>query len=248
MRPVAIITGASSGIGVATAHELARCGYALVLAARSVVPMQQLAGELTQRGAPSLAVPTDVTRAEDIRRLVRLTLERFGRIDVLINNAGISIVQSTEVTDVPDPTLNTNLLAPIQLTHAVVPTMLAQRSGHIINIGSVAGHIGTPGNARYAASKFGLRGYSEAVRRELRPQGVHVSLVSPGFIRTPMTSSLRFPMPGPEIVARAVSSLLLRPRREMVVPSLYRPLIWLNDVLPGFVDGALIRFGDVVRW
>jgi short-subunit dehydrogenase len=239
---VALITGASSGIGAAIARELARRGYALVLAARSVGALERLAAELSRAGAPALPVPTDVTRPADIERLVRVALARFERIDVLVNNAGIGETRRAPHGAAADLTLHTNLLAPIQLTRAVVPTMLSQRSGHIINIASVAAHVGIPGSAGYAASKHGLRGYSEALRRELAPYGISVSVISPGLIRTAMTKRHRLPMPGPALVARAVARLLRHPRHEVVVPGFYRLLIWLNRLLPWLIDWTIARF------
>ena len=241
MQPVAIITGASGGIGEATAHALAGEGYALVLAARSTTQILRLAGELARGGVPALPVPADVSQPTQLRRLVELALGRFGRIDVLVNNAGVGETRATapDSGGIADLTLHTNLLAPIALTRAVLPTMLAQRRGHIVNIGSVAGHIGLPHNSSYVASKHGLRGYTASLRRELLGTGVHVSLISPGFIRTGMTKELPIPMPGPALIGRAVAGVLRRPRREVVVPGFYRALIWINAALPGLVDAAL---------
>jgi short-subunit dehydrogenase len=241
MQRVTIITGASSGIGEATARELAREGYALVLAARSATAIERLAGELARAGAPALPVPTDVSQPAQLRRLVELTLERFGRVDALVNNAGVGETRESAAGcgGVADLTLHTNLLAPIALSRVVLPTMLAQRSGHIVNIGSVAGHIGLPHNSSYSASKHGLRGFSASMRRQLLGTGVHVSLISPGFIRTAMTEGNPLPMPGPALIGRAVARVLRRPRREVVVPGIYRAVIRLNDALPGLVDLAL---------
>jgi short-subunit dehydrogenase len=241
MQRVAIITGASSGIGEATARQLAREGYALVLAARSAGAIERLGGELSRAGAPALPEPTDVSQPMELRRLVDLTLARFGRIDVLVNNAGVGETREAAPGSggVADLTLHTNLLAPIALTRAVLPTMLAQRSGHIVNIGSVASHVGMPHNSSYVASKHGLRGFSASMRRQLLGTGVHVSLISPGFIRTPMTKGVPVPMPGPALIGRAVASVLRRPRREVVAPGFYRAAIWINGALPGLVDLAL---------
>jgi len=241
VRPVAIVTGASAGIGAAVATALAHQGYALVLAARSVAALERLAGDVTRSGGAALPIPTDVTRPQEIDRLVRLSLERFGRIDVLVNNAGVGETRRTapDSDGSADLTLHTNLLAPIQLARLVAPTMVAQGSGHIINVTSVASHVGIPGRTSYAASKHGLYGYSEALRRELRPAGVAVSMVSPGFIRTAMTSRVPIPMPGPDLVARAVVGLLLRPQPEVVVPAWYHPLIWIDQWFPRLIDLAL---------
>jgi len=176
----------------------------------------------------------------DRERLVQAAVARFGRVDVLVNNAGISIARG-QWWDAPDPlrVLDVNLVSPIELVRLVLPDMRARGSGHIVNIGSVAGRVPTHG--MYSASKYGLRGFSLALRRELLGSGVDVSLVSPGFVRTPLTGGARLPMPGPEIVARAVAEVLLRPRREVVTPRPYGPLSVLDAMLPGLGDVIVRR-------
>src|SRR5438128_4477077 len=235
-RPVALITGASRGIGAATARELARRGYGLALAARSTTDLQALAAELSASGSPALPIPTDMRRPEELRRLARLTLDHFGRVDALVNNAGIGgndrpVVRLAD-EDI-DSTIETNLLAPITLTRALLPGMLERRSGAIVFIASVAGHIGLPTSALYSTTKFGLRGFANALRREVRRQGVCVTIVSPGFIATAMTEGIRgIPMPSPDRIARTVADALVHPRREVVVPGYYWLAIWLERMLP----------------
>src|SRR5215210_3220990 len=154
-RPVALITGASRGIGAATARELARRGYALVLAARSAGPLEALAAELSRSGAPALPIPTDLRSLDEIQRLARLALAHFGRVDALIHNAGIG--GDRPIARVDGPTvaaiIDTNLRAPIELTRILLPGMLERRRGVIIFVASVAGHIGVPSSAIYSASK-----------------------------------------------------------------------------------------------
>jgi short-subunit dehydrogenase len=243
--PVALITGASRGIGAATARELARRGYTLALAARSEQALAQLAGELSKGGAPALPIPTDLRSVEDVRRLARLALRHFGHIDALVHNAGIGggglVVRMAD--DVAATTIGTNLIAPIELTRALLPPMLERKRGAIVFVGSVAGHIGLPSSAVYGASKFGLRGFAAGLRREVTHRGVGVSIVSPGFIRTEMTRWMdsRIPLPGPEMVARAIAGVIKRPRREVFVPGYYRLLVWAERLLPGLADVA-------VRW
>jgi short-subunit dehydrogenase len=243
-RPVALVTGASRGIGEATARELARRGYALALAARSVDPLQRLAADLSRAGAPALPLPTDMRDLGEVRRLARLALEQFGRVDALIHNAGVggsgSVARMTEGT--PEATLNTNLVAPVELTRLLLPQMLERRGGAIVFIASIAGHIGLPASATYSASKFGLRGFADGLRREVAHRGIGVTVISPGFIRTEMTKWMgNLPFPGPEIVARAVARALVRPRREIVVPGYYRAAVWAAALLPGLADAALRR-------
>ncbi|MBA3945235.1 MAG: SDR family oxidoreductase [Herpetosiphonaceae bacterium] len=238
---IVIITGASSGIGAATAKELSRRGATVVLAARRQSELDQLAREINSTGGIALAVQTDASKSEDLKHLVTTTIEHFGRIDVLYNNAGIG--DEGPLAAMTDAGLErivaTNLLAPIRLSREVLPHMQRQRSGHIISTGSVASHIASPG--LYSMTKFALRGFSDALRREVWRSGIHVSLVSPGFIRTAMTKGLKLPMPGPEAVALAVVGLIERPRREVVVPSFYRPLILLAKLWPWLADTITSR-------
>ena len=240
-----VLTGASSGIGRATAHELAARGYALVLAARRGDELAALARELDPSGARVLAVATDVTDDASRRALVAAAHAQFGRIDILINNAGVTIERGWWWDD-PDPlrVLRVNLESPAEMTRLVLPEMRARGAGHIVNIGSVAGRVATQG--LYSASKFGLRGFSLALRRELLGSGVEVSLVAPGFVKSEMTAGARLPMPGPEVVARAVAGVLLRPRREVVVPRAYRLLALLDALWPGLGD-VLVRRVVIAR-
>ncbi len=236
---VALITGASSGIGAATAHELARRGATVVLAARRVAELETLAAEIAQRGGQALAVQADVARREDIDRLVRTAIDTYGRIDVLINNAGIGAGSS--VSDSDDAAMqrivDVNLLAPARCIQAVLPHMRKEGRGVVVNIGSVAGEIATSG--LYAATKFGVRGLSDALRLELRRDNIAVVLIAPGFIRTEMTADLRFPMPGPELVARVIADAIVRPRRKIVVPWWYQVLIYGAKLLAWPLDWLL---------
>lgn len=233
---VMIITGASSGIGAATARALAQLGAIVVLAARRAVELEALAREIAGAGGQALAIPADVSARADIDRVVRLTLERYGRIDVLINNAGIGAGSSVINSDDHDMQriVDVNLLAPARCVQAVLPAMCRQGGGMIVNIGSISGEVAT--NGLYAATKFGLRGLSDALRRELRHDNINVVLVVPGFIRTAMTVDVTAPMPGPEAVARAITSAIRRPRRRVIVPWPYGPLMYLAKLFPSLTD------------
>lgn len=233
---VVIITGASGGIGAATARGLARQGAKVVLAARRESELRALQAEIMAAGGQALAVPCDVSRRADIDRLVTTTVETFGRIDVLINNAGISAGSSITASSDAELQLSVdvNLLAPARCIQAVLPHMRRQGSGLIVNVGSVAGEVATSG--LYAATKFGLRGLSDALRRELRHHRIGVVLIVPGFIRTPMTEGVKVPMPGPEAVARAIAGAIRRPRRRVVVPWPYLPLAYIAKALPWLAD------------
>lgn len=234
---VVVITGASSGIGAATARVLAKAGHSLVLAARRTERLEQLAGELS--GSPVCVVPTDVTIPEQVSKLADLAVERFGRIDVWINNAGVGHPEPWWEADAESlaHVAAVNLNAVWLGSQAALRYMLPQERGQIINVASVAGHIGT--TAIYSATKFGVVGFSEALRRELRHKHVQVCIVSPGFVKTEMTANVRFPMPPPETVGRAIARLIRHSRREIIVPRWYRLLIILNIVAPGLVDRIL---------
>ena len=240
-RPVILLSGASSGIGEATARELASRNYALALAARRADRLHALARELDPAGQRVIAVPTDVTDDASRRELMQKAHQHFGAVDVLINNAGVTVEKGWWWDD-PDPlrVLRVNLEAPVELVRLLLPEMRARGSGHIVNIGSVAGRAAT--NGMYSASKFGIRGFSLGLRRELLGTGIHVSLVSPGFVKSEMTANARLPMPGPEVVARAVAEVLLKPQREVIVPGVYRVLALLNSVSPGLADVIVKRF------
>jgi NAD(P)-dependent dehydrogenase (short-subunit alcohol dehydrogenase family) len=238
---IAVIAGASGSIGSATSRALAARGATVVLAALPDAALTALAEEIQTSGRSVLAVPTDITSRADIDRLVAATLERFGRIDILANVAGVG--SSPSLCDADDDTLRmvveVNLLGAARLMHAVLPAMKAQRSGAIVNVGSVAGEAGVMGI--YSASKFGLRGLSDSVRREVRSFGIGVSLIEPGFVRSPMNPAHGDRLPGPEIVVDAILAALVRPRRASVVPWTYRIPIVLVKLFPGLTD---LVFGD----
>ncbi|HEY0382639.1 MAG TPA: SDR family oxidoreductase [Candidatus Elarobacter sp.] len=237
---VAIVTGASGGIGSATVRAFLKAGARVVLAAPHDALLDAIASETQSFGERVLVVPTDITVRGDIDALVARTLVAFGRIDVLANVAGIG--SSPSLGDCTDEeierVLAVNLLGAARLIHAVLPVMKAQRRGAIVNVGSVAGEAGIMGI--YSASKFGLRGLSDSVRREVRSFNIGVSLVEPGFVQTPMNPSMR-DLPGPEIVADAIVAAAKRPRRVHVVPAKYRMPVFLVKTFPGLAD---IVFGS----
>jgi short-subunit dehydrogenase len=183
---VVIITGASSGIGEATARRLAAAGARLVLSARRLDRLEALARELDPTGARTLALPGDVTVDADRRRLVAAAREKFGRIDVLVNNAGYGTRGPVEIVpvDLIRKNYETNVFSLVALTQLVLPEMRARRSGWIINVGSVAGRIARPLSSVYDSTKHALEALTDGLRGELKPFGVHVCLVRPGFIVT----------------------------------------------------------------
>jgi len=183
---VVVITGASSGIGAATARRFAREGARVVLAARRAERLAEIAQELRQSGATALAIPTDVTDPEQARRLIEQTLEHFGRLDVLINNAGRGYVGAVEETT-PEMLLRmfaVNAFALWYVTAPALPVMKAQRRGHIIVISSVVGRWGYPYSSAYVAAKHAAVGFVAALRTELVGTGVEASVVCPAAVDT----------------------------------------------------------------
>jgi NAD(P)-dependent dehydrogenase (short-subunit alcohol dehydrogenase family) len=183
---VVIVTGASSGIGEATARRLVRGGAKVVVAARRQDRLDTLVRELDPTGVSILAVAGDVTSDADRRKLVDVTLARFGRVDALVNNAGYGTRGPVEVVPVELIRRNyeTNLFSLIALTQLVLPGMRARGSGSIVNIGSVAGKIARPLSSIYDSTKHALEAITDGLRGELKPFGVHVSLIRPGYIAT----------------------------------------------------------------
>jgi short-subunit dehydrogenase len=233
---IVIVTGASSGIGAATARELAQRGATVVLAARRVEELNKMATDLTQAGHRALAVPTDVGSRQSIDHLVAQTVEAYGRVDGVINVAGIGgagIIEHAS-DDVLEAMVTINLLAPARLIQAALPYMKHDGSAAIVNIGSIAGEMGTSG--MYSATKFGLRGFSDSLRRELWARRIAVSLIEPGYIRTALTAQMKGALPGPEIVAQAVARVLERPRRALVVPSSWRLMLLGVRFFPAIAD------------
>jgi NAD(P)-dependent dehydrogenase (short-subunit alcohol dehydrogenase family) len=232
--PVVIVTGASSGIGRASAVRLGRNGTTVVLAARRQDALKSVAAEIAAAGGEAVVARTDVRDPAAIAALVERATAVTGRLDGLVNNAGIGGVASILADDdLITAMIEVNLVAPIRLMRAVVPIMREQRGGSIVNIGSVAGEVGISGT--YSATKFALRGMTDSVRRELAGTGIGVTLIEPGYIATDFNRDRRN-LPGPEIVAAAVASALRRPRRRIVVPARYRVAITAATLLPSVAD------------
>jgi short-subunit dehydrogenase len=254
---VAIITGASSGIGEATARVFGREGAKLVLAARRVDKLLTLAQEINSMntGAETLVIQADLSRLEDIQTMIAQTLEKFGRIDILVNNAGFGRLDWLENLDpIKDiqAQIELNVLGVIQTTRQVLPVMIEQRAGSIINMCSMAGLVATPTYTVYAASKHAVHGFSEALRREVKPWGIDVSLIYPGGVVTEFTQHAginrktnaktpKFMLLTAEQVANAVVKLVKRPRRMLIIPWLWSVTVFLNKFLPGLVDYTTIK-------
>ena len=233
---VAIVTGASTGIGAATAHELSRRGATVVMAARREGALAAQAESVRAGGGAALAVRADVADPVALARLVERTTDAFGRVDVLVNNAGANWQRPLASSSVDDVVslLRVNLIGTVLLTRMVLPGMLERRRGSVICVGSLAGRVAM--EPVYSASKYGVRGFALALRRQLAGSGVSVSLVSPGNIDTAMTSHVRARMPKPGLVATKIADLVTDPRREVVVPRRHYAIAWLDQWLPTMAD------------
>lgn len=254
---VVIVTGASSGIGEAAAREFGRQGARVVLAARRVERLETLAQEIESMNtaAATLVVQADLTKLEDIKELISKTIEKFGRVDVLVNNAGFGRLDWLENLDpVKDiqAQFDVNVMGVIQTTRQVLPIMMQQRSGQIINMCSMAGLVGTPTYTIYSATKHAVHGFSESLRREVKPWGIDVSMIYPGGVKTEFQSHAGIKrktgattpdalLLSAEDVGRAVVQLARRPRPMWIIPWAWTVSMWMNRNLNWLVDWTTIN-------
>jgi hypothetical protein len=254
---VVLITGASSGFGEDAALLFAKEGCKVVLAARRIDRLQSLAAKIQDLGGEAIAIPVDIVDSLDVENMVKTTLDLYGQIDILFNNAGIGRVEWFENHSLErdiDTLVQVNLTALMQVTRVVLPHMLARGEGHIINMVSVAGLLATPLITSYAASKFGARGFTDALRREVAPLGIKVSGIYPGpastefglhvgkneayrsvksFLKVHMTS---------QYVARRVLDVAKRPRRSLIIPWWFRIVTTFEMLFPVVVDWISYAF------
>jgi len=254
---VVIVTGASSGIGEATARQFGREGAKVVLAARRVDRLEALAHEINKMntGAEPFVVQADLTKLEVIQSLIQKAMEKFGRIDVLVNNAGFGRLDWLEKLDpVKDiqAQFNVNVMGLIQTTRQALPIMIKQRSGHVINMCSMAGLVATPTYTVYAACKHAVHGFSEALRREVKPWGIDVSMIYPGGVKTEFQSHAgikrKTGATTPKALAltaddvgHAVMQLVRRPRPMRIIPWGWTISVWMNRNLNWLVDRTTIN-------
>ncbi len=192
---VIVITGASSGLGEATARLLSAQGACVVLGARRSDRIQTLANELTAKGGKAIAKTTDVTDRAQVKALVDAAVQAYGHIDVMINNAGLmpqSLIERLKI-DEWDRMIDVNIKGTLYGIAAAVPYMKQQKAGHIVNVSSVAGHKIGPGSAVYAATKFAVRALSEGLRQEVKPYNIRTTVISPGAVATELPDSATDP-------------------------------------------------------
>lgn len=234
---VVVITGASSGLGESTARHLASLGATVVLGARRGERIQSIAETLQQQGSQALAVLTDVTQREQVQHLVDSAVQAFGRIDVMINNAGLmpsSPLERLKVEDW-DRMIDVNIKGVLYGIAAALPYMQKRKAGHIINVASVAGHKIRAGGAVYAATKHAVRALSEGLRQEVKPYNIRTTIISPGAVATELPESITEPdiaqairkvyevaIPA-EAFAHAVSYAMSQPDDVDINEILFRP-------------------------
>jgi NADP-dependent 3-hydroxy acid dehydrogenase YdfG len=254
-RPVVAITGASAGIGRATALRLAHDGAAVVVSARRGDRLDELVRGITAANGQALAVVADVTREDAMHQLVRRSVERFGRLDVMICNAGFGVEGSAD--DVPGELMrkliDTNFLGTFYAARAALPVFRQQRSGHLIFVSSIVGKRGMPHMGAYSATKFAQVGLAEALRAELSGSNIQVSVVLPVSTDTEFVDVMRKesgsasrangPRQTAEEVAGAIARAIAHPRPEIYPYPKARGLALLNAVAPGFCDRFVTRFG-----
>jgi NADP-dependent 3-hydroxy acid dehydrogenase YdfG len=254
---VVLIIGASSGFGEDAALMFASEGCRVVLAARRIDRLQNVAAKIQDAGGEALAIPVDIVDVAEVKNLVQTTLDLYGQIDILFNNAGIGRVawfeDHTSERDI-EMLIQVNLIGLMQVTREVLPHMLARGEGHIINMASVAGLIAVPLAVSYSTSKFGVRTFTDALRREVTPLGIKVSGIYPGPASTEfgshigknatynsISSKVRVHMTSKYVASRVVD-VAKRPRRSLVIPWWFRIFVILETLFPVPMDWIFFYF------
>lgn len=251
---VAIITGASSGIGLECAKYFSKKGMKLALAARSLDKLNKLVEEIKASGGEAIAIQTDVTVVKDCERMVDETLKAFGRIDVLVNNAGISMRDlfiDTEI-EVFQRLIETNLMSAIYCTKFALPHLLKTK-GSVVGVSSIAGYHGLPGRTAYSASKYGLQGFLDALRSENRETGLHVLVACPGFTASNIRNSalkgdgtlqkesprIEEKMMQPDDVARKIYNGIVKRKRRVIMTFEGWSAVYIGVNLPALTEKVI---------
>lgn len=252
-----LLTGAAGGIGSELSRLLAKQGAHLALLDRDMAALQATLDQVRNQGNKVVAIQTDLLDAEDAQRAVSDAIRQLGGIDILINNAGLMSFRpfSEEDPAAVDRLMQLNAVVPMRLARSVLPDMLAAGSGHIVNVGSAFGSIGFAWFAAYSSSKFALRGFSQALRRELQGTGVGVSYIAPRAVRTSLNSSAVYRMAEavgmhmdpPDWVAARIVDALRKERKEAYLGFPESLFTRINALWPGLVDLAVRRQGNQMK-
>lgn len=246
---VVVITGTSSGIGEASAIEFAKRKCTVVLVSRRKDKLDDVEKKLVRYNSETLVCQCDVSKKNEVEQMSKIVLDKFGHIDILVNNAGFAIYGSVKDLKIEEieSQMATNYFGMVYCTKAFLPKMLEQKSGHIVNVASVAASFGLPGIASYCASKFAMLGFSEGLYHELKGTGVGVTVVSPIMVKTNFFDNPSFKsMPkysptslSPKTVAKAVVRASSSPRLEIIVPSFVRGAVWIKHTIPYLINPIL---------
>jgi NAD(P)-dependent dehydrogenase (short-subunit alcohol dehydrogenase family) len=252
---IALITGGSSGIGRTMALRLAGHGCQVVVAARNRTALEEVAQETAKLGAKALAVPTDVTQPEDCRRAVEATVAQFGRLDILLCSAGLSMRTYFENSDLAamEQVVRVNFLGTLYATYFALPHVKKSK-GSLVAMSSLTGLRGIPSYSLYGATKFAVQGLYESLRLELRRDGVHVGVVSPGFVDTPLRDRVLGPggkvwpdPPSPpfrvwpvEKCVDRIIRLIVKRRSRALLPAFAGPLLNLDDILGRWIGDWIL--------
>lgn len=252
-----MLTGATGGIGQHLAQHLAQRGARIALVGRRPDALAELCKTLRETGCDALAVAADVSTLQGVASAVNQVHRRWGGVDVLVNNAGLANFGEFATVDpvALDALLRTNVVGPMLLTRAVLPGMLQQQCGQIVNVGSIFGSIGFAYFAPYSTSKFAMRGFSEALRRELHGSGVQVTYVAPRATKTPLNSDAVYRMAAavkmnldePENVATRIVGAIEENRKDCYLGFPENLFVRINALLPRLVDAALRKQNRVMR-
>lgn len=232
---IALVTGASQGIGRACALELARAGATVALAARNEAKLAEVAAEIEAAGGQAAAFALDVASEDSIKNGAKAVVDRFGKVEILVNNAGITrddLMMRMKRADWDD-VLSTNLTGTFLLTQALLRQMMKNRWGRIINITSVVGRTGQEGQVNYAASKAGLIGLTRSLAREVASRGITVNAVAPGYIETPMTTVL-----GEKLREKMIEQIPLG--RAGTDAEIARPVVFLASDAAAYITGHVL--------